>query len=83
MNDTPPQIILQMQEMILKKKPEERLAMGCSMFDFSKALVRNAVLREAPGLSETEMKRQIFLRFYGVDFDSAQKEKILEHLSRS
>jgi len=70
-----------MREMIRRKTPEERLRMGCSMFDFSKSLVVNAILRERPNLSPAELRGELFLRFYGNDFAPARREKILAHLA--
>ena len=81
MNDTPPKIAEKMREMIRRKTPEERLRMGCSMFDFSKSLVVNAILRERPNLSPAELRGELFLRFYGNDFAPARREKILAHLA--
>jgi len=72
-----------MREMIRRKTPEERLRMGCSMFDFSKSLVVNAILRERPNLSPAELRGELFLRFYGNDFAPARREKILAHLAAS
>lgn len=82
MNDTNPRILARMREMIQRKTPEERLLMGCSLYDFSKQLVMNALLRENPQLTPSALKRELFLRFYGNDFNPEKKEKILGHLNR-
>ena len=80
MNDTPPEIEEKMRELIRKKTPEERLRMGCAMYDFSKRLVSRAILEGRPELTPAELRREIFLRFYGNNFDSAAREKILARL---
>jgi len=82
MNDTSPAIDEKMLELIRKKTPEERLRMGCSMYDFSKSLVTRSILESFPNLTQVEIRREIFLRFYGNDFDSAKSQKILEYLSQ-
>ena len=82
MNDTNPKIMEKMREMIRAKTPGERLAMGCSMHDFCKRLVAGAILRENPKLSPAALRRELFLRFYGNDFDDVRKEKIIQHLEQ-
>lgn len=81
MNDTSPKIAKKMGELIQKKTPEERLKMGCSMYDFSKRLITHSILEERPGLSTAELRRELFLKFYGNDFNPKQRQEILEHLS--
>lgn len=83
MNDTSPKMKEKMIEMIQAKTPEERLAMGCSMFDFSKQLVLSSLKMRKPPLSSQELRRELFLRFYGCDFGYAAKKKILEHLNHA
>lgn len=80
MNDTSPRMVARMRDMILQKLPEERLRLGCSMFDFSKKLVTMGILREHPDASPTLVRKELFQRFYGDDFDARQQEKIVSHL---
>ena len=82
MNDTSAPMSAKMRELILRKQPEERLRMGCSMYGFSKQLVTDAILREHPGLSLKVLRGELFRRFYGSDFAPRQQKKILEHLTR-
>lgn len=82
MNDTSPQITKIMCEMIQKKTPSERAMMGCSMYDVSKHLVTQAILRENPNISKTELKQQLFLKFYKDDFSPEEREKILKHFAQ-
>lgn len=79
MNDTSPEINAKMIEMIQKKKPGERLVMGCSMFDFSKRLVIASLLKERPDLAPTALRRELFLRFYRNDFEPKELRKILAY----
>lgn len=81
MNDTSPKIEEKMRELIQKKTPEERLKMGCSMYDFSRRLVIHSILENRPGLSAEELRRELFLRFYGNDFSPQKLQEILEYLS--
>ena len=60
----------------------ERFEMGCSMYEFSKELVIRGVLKENPYISETRLRQQIFLKFYGNDFEPEQRDKILKWIEQ-
>ena len=81
MDDTTPEISEKIREMIRGKTPLERLEMGCSMFETSRQLITRAILEENPQISEKGLKQQLFLRFYGNDFDEQEREKILHYLA--
>lgn len=83
MNDTSPVMEQKMRELIQKKSPTERIEMGCSMHATSRYLIIHAILRENPSISLQKLRQELFLRFYGEDFDEAQKEKILAYLALS
>lgn len=80
MDDTTPEIAEKMREMIRMKSPIERFKMGCSMYDTSKYLVIRGILEDNPNISETDLRKELFLKFYGNDFDSVKRQKILDHL---
>lgn len=80
MRDTSPEMDQKMREMISKKTPAERVKMGCSMHDMSKILVGLGIRSRNPNISPVEFRKELFLSFYGNDFDAVQKEKILKHL---
>ncbi|MBI3313238.1 MAG: hypothetical protein HYZ83_03305 [Candidatus Omnitrophica bacterium] len=81
MNDTTPKIAEKMEEMFQQKTPGERLAMGCSMFDLAKELVKSSILQNDPDISPSLMRQELFLRFYGNDFNPAARQKIVHHLT--
>ena len=83
MNDTPSRIATKMQEMIGRKSSAERLRFGCSMFDLSRQLVKDSILGNDPKISSADLRRQLFLRFYGKDFDLSQQRKIIQYLSEN
>ena len=80
MDDTSPQVKEIMKKLWQGKTPGERLAMGCSMFDFAKELVRSNLRQEHAGIPLQTERQELFLRFYGDQFTPTQKEKILKHL---
>jgi hypothetical protein len=77
MNDTAPDIEKRFLKMLLQRSGEERLKMGCSMHATAKALARASILHEQPDASPATIRRALFLRFYGHEFDAQAREKIL------
>lgn len=80
MNDTSPEMEKRYHDMLMRRSGEERLKMGCEMFDAAKAIVKSSILNENSRLTESELKEKIFLRFYGLDFSEPQKQKIIAGL---
>ncbi len=76
MNDTHPEVAAQFRDLMKAKSNEQRLLMGCSMYDTAKQIVQSAIYSQRPGIKPEEMKKEIFLRFYGLEFSRADKEKI-------
>jgi len=70
------------RRMLLKLSGEERLKMGCSMHAMAQALVRASALQADPSASPTTLRKILFLRFYGQDFDSATCKRILRALAK-
>ncbi len=81
MNDTHPEAAARFQSLMRLKSNEERLLMGCSMYDTAKRIVKDAILNQSPGITPQRMKKEIFLRFYGMEFSSSEKEKISRKIS--
>lgn len=77
MNDTPPEIASQFRRLMMAKSNEQRLIMGCSMYDTARQIARSAIYSQHPQITPQEMKKEIFLRFYGHEFSQTDKEKIL------
>ena len=81
MKDTHPEIAVRFRNLIMSKTGQERLLMGCSMYDAAKEIVRSSIFNNHPGITEVEMKKEIFLRFYGQEFNRAEKEKVISSLA--
>lgn len=80
MNDTNPDVAIRFRNLMMCKSGQERLLMGCSMYDTAKQIVLSAIHNRRPGITDAEIKREIFLRFYGLEFSRADKEKFLSAL---
>jgi len=74
MNDTDPQIVELVRQLMLERSGAERVMMASGMFETAKAMV----LASLPtGLSEIEIKRLLVERFYGDEVDA---RAFVEHL---
>ena len=82
MNDTRPEIAERYRQMLLSRSSEERLRMGSSMNATARAMIRASVLARDPQAPPAEVRRELFLRFYGHEFDGAARERILARLGR-
>ena len=82
MTDTSPEVMDRYRAMLLARSGEERLKMGCSMSATARALIRASVLAKDPQASPGTVRRALFLRLYGHEFDAEAREKILARLGR-
>ncbi|MDE3046187.1 MAG: hypothetical protein KGJ02_06045 [Verrucomicrobiota bacterium] len=46
----------------------------------SKYLVTHFIRRNNPNISEVDLKKELFLKFYGEDFSVEEQQKIMAHL---
>lgn len=78
-SDTSPLIQEKFAAMMKQKSGEERLKMGFSMFDSAMELVLSSLPASSP---VSEMRKRVFMRLYGCDFNLHQSEKIVQYLQR-
>ncbi|OGW07422.1 MAG: hypothetical protein A2W75_06770 [Nitrospinae bacterium RIFCSPLOWO2_12_39_15] len=72
MNDTTPEIERRFQEMMMKKIGQERLKMGFSMFDMARKQVISSIIDNNPEADLRNIKKGIFIRFYGQEFSKEE-----------
>ena len=82
MRDTKPEIEEKFKKMIMQKSNEERLIMGCEMFDDAMQIVRSSILNDHPDIDSAELLKQIFYRFYVNDFSKPDLDKIVSALQK-
>jgi len=80
MFDTHPDVAIRYRDLMMSKSGQQRLLMGCSMYDTAKQIVRSAIYNSRPNITDKDMKKEIFLRFYGHEFSRADREKFLSAL---
>jgi hypothetical protein len=83
MDDTSLEIADKVREMFCKKTPAERFKIGCSMYETSKYLVIRSILENHPNISKAGLQKELFLKFYGDDFNLSEREKILSHIEKN
>ena len=76
MNDTQPMNEVKLKDLMMKKTGEERFLMGCSMFSFAQTIVRSSILQEHEDISPADLRRELFKRFYGADYDKDTRDRI-------
>lgn len=81
MNDTHPEVTQRIKQAMRKRSNAERLRMGCSMYNTAKTLVVSSIKANHPNFTPERLKFEIFLRFYGGEFNSTQHEKIKKHFA--
>lgn len=77
MKDTPPDMDVRYRAMLMQRSGEERLTMGCAMRETARALVEASILERDPEATPEAVRKGLFLRFYGHEFDATSREKIL------
>ena len=77
MKDTPPEMDARYRDMLMQRCGEERLKMGCAMRETARAFVEASIREQDPQATPEAVRKGLFLRFYGHEFDAASREKIL------
>lgn len=77
MKDTPPEMDARYQDMLMQRSGEERLMMGCAMRETARALVEASIREQYPQATLETIRKGLFLRFYGHEFDADSRTKIL------
>ena len=80
MNDTVPEIESRFHQMMMKKSGQERLKMGFSMFNVARRQVEASIKVNKPNADIRDIRKGIFLRFYGHEFSPEEQEKILNRI---
>ena len=80
MNDTSKKMEEKYFKLLMQRSGEERLKMGASMYATAKEIVKSSILEDDKDITAFELKKKIFLRFYGHEFNADRVRKICEAL---
>jgi len=76
MKDTSPEMGARYHDMLMQRSGEERLMMGCAMRETARALVEASIREQNPQATPEVVRKGVFLRFYGHEFDAESRAKI-------
>jgi hypothetical protein len=76
-NDTSKDMDQRYRAMLMQRTGEERLIMGCAMRDTARAFVEASIREHDPQATVEAVRKGLFLRFYGHEFDHETRAKIL------
>ncbi|MFQ5682985.1 MAG: hypothetical protein ACE5HC_06900 [Candidatus Binatia bacterium] len=79
MKDTSDEIETKFRNLLLARRGEERLKMGCSMHSAARALVIASISEK----DAVAVKQALFLRFYGNEFKPKERKKVLAALRKA
>jgi hypothetical protein len=77
MNDTSTEMDQRYRAMLMQRTGEERLIMGCAMRDTARAIVEASLRERDPQATVETIRKGLFLRFYGHEFDTETRAAIL------
>ena len=80
MNDTAPAIEKKLNQIYLNKSGEEKLLIALKMFETAREIVLSSLPKN---LSGKELRKELFLRFYGNEIDDSTKEEIMDRLKKT
>jgi hypothetical protein len=78
--DTAPEVDAAFTALFAARSPGDRLRMVCDMFDAAKALVAADIRGRCPGISDVDLRIQMFDRLYFGDFDADRRARITSAL---
>jgi hypothetical protein len=83
MNDTAPEMDKRYRIMLMQRSGEERLIMGCAMRETACTLVEASLRAQDPKATIETIRKGLFLRFYGHEFDAQTRAKILAAIEQA
>ncbi|MGE0643609.1 MAG: hypothetical protein AB7P24_08065 [Nitrospira sp.] len=83
MTDPPPDMEERYRAMLLRRTGEARLIMGCAMRDTARAFIEASLREQDPQATTATIRKGLFLRFYGHEFDEPTCQKILARIERA
>lgn len=83
MNDTAPEVEERYRAMLMQRTGAERMIMGCAMRDTAKAFVEASLREQDPQATEAAIRKGLFLRFYGHEFDAPTRDRILAAIEQA
>ena len=77
MSGTPGDGEARLRTLFAGRSGSDRVRMACEMFTLARALMVANIRAEAPDITATELRVQIFERIYGHDLDAEDRARII------
>jgi len=77
MSDTTPDVEAAFTAMLASLTPTQRVRMMSEMFDTSRRILISNIRAKHPGISDVELRAQVFLRTYPDDFAPEERDRIV------
>jgi hypothetical protein len=78
MSDTTPEMQARYRAMVQARPPGgARFKIASDMFDITRGLLIASIRAARPNISASELRQELFLRYYGDEFTPEQRERIL------
>jgi hypothetical protein len=77
MTDTKPETATKQLEIMLLKSESERFRIGNELNAFGRKVLADSILRENPGISELDLKIEVFKRCYSSFYSKEELDHIL------
>ena len=82
MTDTPDKVAALHRKLLLRRSGEERLRMGCEMFDAARALVRASLTSSSAGRQDGDVRVKLLRRTYGRDLAPEVLARVEERIGQ-
>ena len=80
MSDASKQMEQRYKEMLMSRTSLERLKMASRMYDSGRKLIISGIRNGKPPLSAAQLRGQVFLRMYGMDFTVDERNRIIHQI---
>lgn len=77
MTDSTPEIVKKQLDIILSKSESERFRIGNELTAFGRKVLASSIRHEYPGISEIDLKIEVFKRCYASFYSSDELTRII------
>lgn len=82
MTDTNPDIYIKQLEIFLSKSDDERFRISGDLLLFGRRLIENAIIHENNGLTDIDLKIEVFKRCYANQFTQEELIRITDSMKQ-
>jgi hypothetical protein len=79
--DTPPDVEVSFDALLARRSGSDRVRMVSEMFETARALAIADIRRVRPDISDTDLRLQLFDRFYGDEWSNAERADLRARLA--